>query len=137
MGSRRLRATRLEPLEKPVDRDADSHGDFIKPAGGDAVETPLLFVRLLVGDAYRMGQLLLRYAEHGPAFADGQTDMAVHRGRTPRGLDVARYRNGIVELEFVHCRRCCSTAASPQREMGVIRFVSMVFTEVRRRALPL
>src|SRR5690606_12643544 len=67
----------VEPFEEIGDRDAQHPGDLPHPAGRDAVDAALVFVRLLVGDADEVGELLLRQTEHDAALADAGADMAV------------------------------------------------------------
>src|SRR5579872_711748 len=67
----------VEALEEIADGDAQHPRDLIKPAGRNAIDAALIFVRLLVGDADEVGKLLLCEAEHDPAFADSCADMAV------------------------------------------------------------
>lgn len=67
----------IEPLEEIADGDAQDPGDLEQPAGRDAIDAALVLMRLLIGHADEVGELLLRQPEHDPAFADARTDMTV------------------------------------------------------------
>src|SRR5271163_1870322 len=73
----RARRFAIEPLEKIVDRYAEDMGDLEEPAGRDAVDAALVFVRLLIGDADQISKLLLGEAEHDPPLAHSRADMMV------------------------------------------------------------
>src|SRR5262249_46508054 len=52
-------------------------GNFVEPSGGDAIDPTLVFVRLLIGDADQVRQLLLSQAQHDTTLAHPRTDVAV------------------------------------------------------------
>jgi len=52
----------VETVEEIGHRHAQHAGDLEESAGGDAVDAALVFVRLLVGDADEIGELLLGQA---------------------------------------------------------------------------
>ena len=53
-------ASLFEAVEKVADRNAEHLGHFEQAPGGDTVNPALVFVRLLIGDANQIGELLLR-----------------------------------------------------------------------------
>ena len=56
--------------EKPVEEVADWHTEHLRDleqtAGRNTVDAPLVFVRLLIGDADQISQLLLGQTKHDP-----------------------------------------------------------------------
>jgi hypothetical protein len=73
----RAAALIVEAFEKIADRDAQHPGDFEQPSGRNPIDAALVFMRLLIGDADKVGELLLRQAEHDPAFADARADVPI------------------------------------------------------------
>jgi len=67
----------VEPLEEIGHRHAEHTGDLEQPTGGHAVYAALVFMRLLVGDADEIRQLLLGQAQDDAPLADARADMAV------------------------------------------------------------
>src|SRR5215469_17093734 len=68
------------------DRCAQRAGDLEQPAGRDPVDAALVFVRLLVGHADHLGELLLGQTQHDAAFADPAADVVVYCGGRPPSL---------------------------------------------------
>src|ERR1700719_4489802 len=62
------RAFLPDTLEKICDRRVQRAGDLEQSARGDAVDPPLIFVRLLIADANHRGKLILSQAKHDPPF---------------------------------------------------------------------
>jgi hypothetical protein len=52
-------------------------GNTVQPAGGHTVDALLVLVRLLIGDADKLGHLLLGQAKHDAALAHPSADIAV------------------------------------------------------------
>src|SRR5258706_13463172 len=80
----------LQPVKEITDRHAQNLTDLIEAAGGNPVDAALIFVRLLVGDADQIGELLLGQAQHDAALAHPRPDMTVDvlgaaRGAARRG----------------------------------------------------
>src|SRR5208283_4973466 len=75
-----------DALVEIADRRAQRPGDLEQPAGRDTIDPALIFVRLLVGDADYLGELLLGEAQHDAAFTDPRPDMIVDRGGRPPSL---------------------------------------------------
>src|SRR5215469_17966324 len=67
----------VQPFEEVIDRHAQYVGDLEQPSGRDAVDAALIFVRLLIGHADEVGQLLLGESEHDAALAYPRADMTV------------------------------------------------------------
>src|SRR5579875_1892766 len=74
-----------QAVKEIADRHAQYLGDLEQPAGRDAVDAALVFVRLLIGDADQIGQLLLGQTEHDPPLANAGADMPVDLLRAARG----------------------------------------------------
>jgi hypothetical protein len=53
-------ASVFKHVEKVANRNAEHLGHFKQATGGDTVDAALVFVRLLIGNAYQIGKLLLR-----------------------------------------------------------------------------
>ena len=66
-----------QPLEEPGHRDRQHLGDLEQPAGGNAVQSTLIFVSLLIGNPDHSGELLLRKAHHYAPFADACSHVPV------------------------------------------------------------
>lgn len=60
-------------------RRAQRASDLEQSSCRDAIDAPLVFVRLLIGDANHLGKLLLGQAQHDAALADPPSDMIVDR----------------------------------------------------------
>src|SRR5471032_3111070 len=73
----RLGALVVEPFEEIADGNADDAGDLEKTPRRDAVDPTFVFMRLLIGHADEVRQLLLRQTEHDPALTDPRADMMV------------------------------------------------------------
>src|SRR5262245_44971579 len=56
-------------------------GHLLQPARPDAVGASLVFLHLLVGDAERIGQVLLAHCKHNAAHAHPAADMLVDGAR--------------------------------------------------------
>src|SRR5260370_30266426 len=67
----------LQPVKEITDRHAQNLTDLIEAAGGNPVDAALIFVRLLVGDADQIGELLLGQAQHDAALAHPRPDLTV------------------------------------------------------------
>src|ERR1700736_3773200 len=68
-------------LFKPVEEVADWHTqhlrDLEQTAGRNAVDAPLVFVRLLIGDPDQISQLLLGQTKHDPPLTNAGADMPI------------------------------------------------------------
>jgi hypothetical protein len=99
--ARRDRA--LIVVRQAVEEVADWHAqhlcDLEQSSGRHAVDRALVFVRLLIGDADQIGELLLSEAEHDPPLADARTDVAIDvlrpARRSPRSGRVAGRRHDV------------------------------------------
>ena len=96
----------LEAVEEIGDRHFENARDLVKAPRRDAVDTALVLMGLLIGHADHLRQLLLRQAQHDPAFANAVADMAVGR-RGARGdlraRPVFRFVFGILAMRlFAH-----------------------------------
>jgi len=60
-------------------RRAQRASDLEQSSCRDAIDAPLVFVRLLISDANHLGKLLLGQAQHDAAFANPPSDMIVDR----------------------------------------------------------
>src|SRR6185312_4187159 len=60
---------------------AEHLGDLEQPAGRDAIDAALVFMRLLIGHADQFGELLLRQSQHDPPLANPRADVPVDRRR--------------------------------------------------------
>src|ERR1700704_3213892 len=67
----------LQAVKEITDRHAQYLTDLVEAAGGNPVDAALIFVRLLVGDADQIGELLLGQAQHDAALAHPRPDMTV------------------------------------------------------------
>jgi hypothetical protein len=84
-------ASVFEPVEKIADRNAKHLGYLKQATCGDAVDTALVFVCLLIGDPYQIGKLLLCQPQHNPTLANTCTDMAIDVLGSARG-STRRYK---------------------------------------------
>src|SRR6516225_9855747 len=66
-----------------ADRRAPCPGDLKQPAGRYPIDPALVFVRLLIGNADHLGELLLGQAQHDAALANPCPDMIVDGGSRP------------------------------------------------------
>src|SRR6185437_13989102 len=67
----------VEAFEEVAHGNAEYASNLEQPAGGNPVDTALVFVRLLIGHADEIRELLLGQTQHDPTFANPSTDMAV------------------------------------------------------------
>lgn len=86
--ARAFRPIRLavESFEEGAHGDAQHARDHIEAASRDPVDAALVLMRLLIGDADEIGELLLSEAEHDAAVADARTDVPVDVLRLYCGL---------------------------------------------------
>src|SRR5262245_18840928 len=89
----------VDILEEVADVDAQRAGNLVQAPGRDPVDPGLVFVRLLVRHADQLGHLLLGEAEHDPALADAQADVAVDVQSTAPAADATA---GHFAGELVH-----------------------------------
>src|SRR5215469_2306710 len=84
MGSDRPRRFFAETFVKIRDWRVEHTRDLIEPPGRDTVDAALVFMRLLVGHADHLGELLLGQTEHDATFANATADVVIDSaGRTP------------------------------------------------------
>src|SRR5919106_1911621 len=76
-GGRHKTAAELWALVEIADFDSQRSSDAVQPAGGHAVDSLFVLVRLLIGDADQLGHLLPGQAEHDPALAYPSANMTV------------------------------------------------------------
>src|SRR5262249_40560239 len=65
------------PSKKESYRHLQDVGDLLQPARCDAIDAGLVFLHLLVGDAERIGQLLLAHRQHLAAHTHPCADVLV------------------------------------------------------------
>src|SRR3954465_10418336 len=82
----RTRFVLAQALVKVRDRRIQNAGDLEQPAGRYPVDAAFILMRLLVGNADHLGELLLGQAQHDAALADARSDMIVDRRRRPPSL---------------------------------------------------
>jgi len=75
-----------DPLVEMADRRAQRAGNLEQPPGRNAIYPALVFVRLLIGDADHLGELLLREPQHDTALANARSDMVIDCGGRPPSL---------------------------------------------------
>jgi len=80
MGRDLPRPLYADTVVKVSDRRAQRASDFEQSPGRDAVDTALIFVRLLVGYADHFGKLLLGQAQHDAPFPYPASHMIVDCG---------------------------------------------------------
>jgi hypothetical protein len=61
---RRKSSIIIQAFKKKCDIDSECLRKYVKATGSDSVDTLLVFVRLLVGDANKLGKFLLADAEN-------------------------------------------------------------------------
>src|SRR5689334_13054461 len=83
MGCGLSRAFLTDAFVKIGDRSAQRAGDLEQPSGGHTIDPALVFVRLLIGHADPLGELLLGQAQHDAALADPASDMIIYCGGRP------------------------------------------------------
>src|SRR5262249_39842174 len=87
----RWSARRIETVEEIADVDRHFLPDLEQPARADTVGTRLVFLDLRIGNAERLGQVLLRHAQKRAAQTNARPDVIVDPATKARRTYVIQY----------------------------------------------
>jgi hypothetical protein len=73
--------TVAQSIIKIGNADAQDARKLVQAACRDAIEAPFVLMRLLIGHAEKLGELLLRQAKHYAALADLASNMLLNQGK--------------------------------------------------------